>query len=380
MGTDASLKSFGEGIDRLISRQDLSRAECHSMFRQVLTDTQPDLHQGAFLAALTAKGPTPPEIAGAWQAIVELDTATVEVPQDGPLVDNCGTGMDSLKTFNVSSAAAVVAAAGGVRMARHGARGLTSACGTVDLLEAVGIAVDCDVASVARSIETCGIGLFNGMSPRVHPRALFRILSQIRFGSILNIAASLASPCRPTHAVRGVYTADLLTPVSRVMREIGYRRAMVVHGFDAERRRGMDELSTIGETVVHEFHPDGREETYNLAPEDVGIRRAGFADIASTGDVRREAVRFLKVVAGTADRASIDIACLNAGAILYVADQAATIAAGIEQGREIIDTGRALSKLCAWRKAQADPGEDSTSRFHDIARQAGLADRVAHRF
>ncbi|HEX5680893.1 MAG TPA: anthranilate phosphoribosyltransferase, partial [Desulfobacterales bacterium] len=250
MGTDASLlKSFGEGIDRLISRQELSRAECHAMFRQVLIDTQPDLHQGAFLAALTAKGPTPPEIAGAWQAIVELDTATVEVPQDGPLVDNCGTGMDSLKTFNVSSAAAVVAAAGGVRMARHGARGLTSACGTVDLLEAVGIAVDCDVASVARSIETCGIGLFNGMSPRVHPRALFRILSQIRFGSILNIAASLASPCRPSHAVRGVYAADLLTPVTRVMREIGYRRAMVVHGFDAERRRGMDELSTIGETV-----------------------------------------------------------------------------------------------------------------------------------
>jgi anthranilate phosphoribosyltransferase len=266
-----------------------------------------------------------------------------------------------------------------VRMARHGARGLTSACGTVDLLEAVGIAVDCDVAAVARSIETCGIGLFNGMSPRVHPRALFRILSQIRFGSILHIAASLASPCRPSHAVRGVYAADLLTPVSRVMREIGYRRAMVVHGFDAERRRGMDELSTIGETVIHEFHPDGREDTYGLAPEDVGIRRAGFADIASTGDVRREAVRFLKVVAGTADRASIDIACLNAGAVLYVAGQAATIAAGIEQSREILDTGRALSKLCAWRAAQAAPGKDSASRFHDVARQAGLADRVAPR-
>jgi anthranilate phosphoribosyltransferase len=379
MGTDASLKSFGEGIDRLISRQDLSRAECHAMFRQVLTDTQPDLHQGAFLAALTAKGPTPPEIAGAWQAIVELDTAAVEVSQEGPLVDNCGTGMDSLKTFNVSSAAAVVAAAGGVRMARHGARGLTSACGTVDLLEAVGIAVDCDVASVARSIETCGIGLFNGMSPRVHPRALFRILSQIRFGSILNIAASLASPCRPSHAVRGVYAADLLTPVSRVMQQIGYRRAMVVHGFDAERRRGMDELSTIGETVVHEFHPDGREATYSLAPEDVGLRRAGFADIASTGDVRREAVRFLKVVAGTADRASIDIVCLNAGAILYVAGRAATIAVGIEQSRELLETGRALSKLCAWREAQADLGGDSASRFQDIARQAGLADRVDQR-
>jgi anthranilate phosphoribosyltransferase len=154
---------------------------------------------------------------------------------------------------------------------------------------------------------------------------------------------------------------------------------MVVHGFDAERRRGMDELSTIGETVVHEFHPDGREATYSLAPEDVGLRRAGFADIASTGDVRREAVRFMKVVAGTADRASIDIVGLNAGAILYVAGRAATIAAGIEQSRELLETGRALSKLCAWREAQADPGGESASRFQDIALQAGLADRVDQR-
>jgi anthranilate phosphoribosyltransferase len=367
MWTDASLKSFGAMIQRVLQEEHLTRAECHEMFRQVLLGRQPDLHQGAFLAALTAKGETPEEVAGAWQAIVELDTAHVDLPLDQPLVENCGTGMDRLKTFNISTAAAVVAAAGGVRIARHGARGLTSSCGTVDLLEAVGIAVDCDVETVGRSIRECGIGLFNGMSAQVHPRALFRILSQIRFGSILNIAASLASPCRPTHAVRGVYAPELLQPVSRVMREIGYQRALVVHGFDGEGGQGMDELSTLGESIVSEFHPDGREESYRLAPEDVGIRRAAYADIAATGDIRRESERFLEVLAGTAHPAAIDITCLNAAAILYVAGKTADLKSGVERSRDLIHSGRALEKLRQWATIQADADRNSLNRFRKIA-------------
>jgi anthranilate phosphoribosyltransferase len=363
MENDAPLKRFGEVIQRVLRGEHLSRAECYAAFSRILLNEQPDLHQGAFLAALTAKGETPEEVAGAWQAIVELDTAQVDIELDEPLVDNCGTGMDRLKTFNVSSAAAVVAAAGGVRMARHGARGLTSACGTVDLLEAVGIAADCSVDTVAQSIRTCGIGLFNGMSGRVHPRALFRILSQIRFGSILNIAASLASPCRPTHAVRGVYSAGRLAPVSQVMQAIGYRRAMVVHGFDARRENGMDELSTIGESVVCEFHPDGRVDHYTLAPEDVGIRRAAYADIAAKGDIRRETERFLKVLAGTAPPACIDITCLNAAAILYVTGKADDLEKGVAQSREIIHSGRALDKLREWVTVQSKDDASARRRF-----------------
>ena len=179
---------------------------------------------------------------------MELDTTDVPEDLGVPLVENSGTGMDQLKTFNVSSAAAVVAAAGGARLARHGARALTSSCGTVDLLESVGIDVECDVETVAKSIREVGIGIFNGMSAKIHPRSLARILSQIRFGSTLNIAASLASPCRPTHALRGVYAKDVIPKAAAVMKEIGYERAMVVHGFDKNREKGMDELSTIGES------------------------------------------------------------------------------------------------------------------------------------
>ncbi len=365
MENETSLRRFGEMIQRGLRGEDFSRSECRAAFREILLNEQPDLHQGAFLAVLTAKGATPEEIAGAWEAIIELDTVRVDIALDEPLVENCGTGMDRLKTFNISSAAAVVAAAGGVCVARHGARGLTSVCGTVDLLEAVGIAVDCGVDAVAQSIRRCGIGLFNGTSARIHPRALFRILSQIRFGSILNIAASLASPCRPSHAVRGVYSAELLPTVSRVMQAIGYQRALVVHGFDGRGENGMDELSTIGESVVHEFHPDGREERYTLAPEDVGLRRAAYADIAATGDLRRETGRFLKVLAGTAAPACIDITCLNAAAVLYVAGKAADLKSGVARCREIIHSGRALEKLRQWAAVQRGEGRPAAKALLD---------------
>ena len=146
--SETDLRAFGADIQRLIDGQDLSRRRTYELFRDTLLGEQPDLQQGALLAALVAKGETPEEIAGAWQAIVEFDTISADVDAPGPLVENSGTGMDTLKTFNVSSAAGLIAAAAGARLARHGARALTSRCGAVDILEAVGVDVDCDAPSV----------------------------------------------------------------------------------------------------------------------------------------------------------------------------------------------------------------------------------------
>ena len=191
MTDEQALKVFGANIQRLINKEDLSREEIYTMFCQVLGNEQPDLHQGAFLSALVSKGETVEEIAGAWQAIVEKDTVAVSLDSAEPIIENSGTGMDSLKTFNVSSAAAIVASACGAKIARHGARALTSFCGTVDILEAVGLDVECDVQTVERSIQEQGIGLFNGMSAKIHPFGLGRILSQIRFGTTLNILSMI---------------------------------------------------------------------------------------------------------------------------------------------------------------------------------------------
>jgi anthranilate phosphoribosyltransferase len=367
-----ALKDFGGAIQKLIQGVSLDRRECYAWISQILKNEQPDLHQGAFLAALVSKGETAEEIAGVWQAINELDTVHPPLPWQGPLMENCGTGMDQLKTFNVSSAAAVVAAAGGVKIARHGARALTSLCGTVDLMEKVGIDVECDPETVVRSVMETGIGLFNGMSPKVHPQALGRILSQIRFGSTLNIAASLAHPLRPNCAVRGVYSPDCLDKVCAVMPQVGYRRGLVVYGWDSDKQKGMDEISILGETEVREFGPDGCLREYTLRPEDFGIQPVKLEAIAGSGNLEREAERFLQVLAGVNHQACSDFTCLNAGAVLYIAGITPTLKEGVEQSREIIQKGQAIKKMEEWVALQQDPDHGGQRRFESLARQAGV--------
>lgn len=354
---ELKLKTFGSAIQRLINKEDLTKEEAYDCFVDVLRDGQPDLHQGAFLAALVSKGETIDELVGAWAAITDIDTVSVSPDLPAMRVENSGTGMDSLKTFNVSSAAAIVAAACGVTMVRHGARALTSFCGTVDILESVGLDVECEVATIEQSIITEGIGLFNGMSPLVHPTALGRILSQIRFGSTLNIAASLANPARPTHGLRGVYSEALIASVAKIMPEIGYKRGMVVHGKDDHREGGMDEISITGETVIQEF--SGAESfRMTLRPEDVGLRTAIFEDIATTGNIEKESVRFLEVLSGAGHDACVDFTCLNAGAILYISGDVADIETGVRRSRESIENGAAIDKLQKWIVAQnKDPAK-----------------------
>jgi anthranilate phosphoribosyltransferase len=349
---EKSVKQFGANIQRLIDKEDLTQEEIYGMFKEVLSNAQPDLQQGAFLAALASKGETVEEIVGAWRAIVEFDTVSATIGGDSPLVENCGTGMDSLKTFNVSTAASIVAAACGATMVRHGARALTSFCGTVDMAEALGVDVECGVDTVVASIESVGIGLFNGMSPTVHPGGLGRILSQIRFGSTLNIAASLANPASPSHGLRGVCREDLVSRVGEIMSAIGYSRGMVVHGKASDREGGMDELSVCGESLVHEIGAVGGPATYTLRPEDVGLSTIPFAEIATTGDLHQERIRFLQVLSGKDHDGCIAFTCLNAGAALYVSGHADSIANGVTLSREAIDSGAAMSKLRNWVQTQ----------------------------
>lgn len=345
-------KKFGACIARLINKENLCRTEAKEMFRQLLLNEQPEMQQGAFLAALTSKGETAEEIAGSWEAIYELDTVKVKPALSGPVVENCGTGMDAVKTFNISTAASIIAAAAGIPIARHGSRAITSACGTVDILEELGVDVECDPEIVKRSIEKAGIGVFNGMSPKIHQRALGRILSQISFGTTLNIAASLANPALPRYGVRGVYAGELVKPVARVMREIGYERAIVVHGLTEDGRQGMDEASTLGETLVAELHEDGKISQYSFFPEEIGIRRAHIDILAPCGNREEEALRLLAVLNGREDGARSDIVCLNAAFIFYLVKAATSLHEGCRQAKEIIRSGAAIEKLKDWVREQ----------------------------
>jgi anthranilate phosphoribosyltransferase len=349
---DMELREFGAKVDALIKGEHIGRELTREMFREVLLNRQPDLQQGAFLAAITSISPSPEEIAGAWEAIYEIDTVKVRPEVDGPLVENCGTGMDRIKTFNVSTLASVVAAAGGAIMAKHGARAITSKCGIVDIAETLGVDVECDAAVVKRSIEVAGIGLFNGMSAKVHPQALYRILSQVRFGTILNVAGSLANPASPEIGVRGVYSADMVGPLALTMREMGYRKGIVAHGLDPSGTKGMDELSTLGRSIIAEFHEDGEISSYEISPKDMGLPVGNERDILSSLDREWEAARFVKVLMGEEKGARRDMVALNAAPILYLNGSASSLGEGVAVALDILDGGRGMQKLKEWVRCQ----------------------------
>jgi anthranilate phosphoribosyltransferase len=365
-----SMRYFGSKVDTLIKGKSLTRAEASDLFRQILQNEQPDLQQGAFLAAMTAKGATPQEIAGIWEAIYEIDTVKVRPEVDGPLVENCGTGMDSIKTFNISTAASIVAAADGIKMAKHGARAITSRCGAVDILETLGVDVDCDVHLVKRSIERAGIGIFNGMSSKVHPQAFYRILSQIRFGTILNIAGSLANPALPTIGVRGVYSKDMVVPIAKAMKEIGYQRAFVVHGRNTDGRRGMDELSSLGSSFVAELTEDGEIEEFTVSPEELGVKKGDESSILYGSDRSTEAINLLRVLSGEDTGPRREIVCLNAAPLLYITGHSANLRKGMEKAAEIIDCGKPIKKLIAWVAEQNSEPEEKQERLEEMLSQA----------
>lgn len=360
------LRYFGSHVDRLIKGVDLTRDEAYDLFSQILKNEQPDLQQGAFLAAITTKGLAAQEIAGIWEAIYDIDTVKVHPETSGPLAENCGTGMDCIKTFNISTAASLVAASDGICMANHGARAITSKCGAVDILETLGVDVECDAEVVKRSIERAGIGIFNGMSPRVHPSALYRILSQIRFGTVLNVAGSLANPAQPVYAVRGVYSERMVLPIAKAMREIGYKRAFVVHGMSRDGSRGMDELSTLGRSNVAEIDEDGSIREYALMPEDLGIKTAEETTLLHQGGRDEEALNLLRLLMGEEQGARRDIVCLNAAPILCITGHAPSLPEAMEKAGEIIDSGRPVEKLKAWVSQQNNDAGLALERLEEM--------------
>ena len=339
-------QKLGQCIGKLIRGENLSEKSAYDAFSMVLGNEVTEMQQGAFLAALTAKGETSQEVAGGWKAVYELDTEKVDFG-DIAVVDNCGTGMDTFKTFNISTAASLVAAAGGVKVARHGARAITSSCGTVDMAELLGVDVECGVDLVKKSVVEAGIGLFNGMSSKVHPMALGRILSQICFGSPLNIAASLAHPGLPRVAVRGVYAPTLVQPVAEVMQAIGYSDALVLYGAINGSDKGMDEASVCGETVGVQLK-DGVIEPFSFMPKDVGVGMYNADLLASETDRNVAALSMYELLGGRGEDAKNDAVILNSSLIFYVQKMVPTIKDGVEKSRQLLLSGKAFETLEQW--------------------------------
>ncbi|MEE8325655.1 MAG: anthranilate phosphoribosyltransferase, partial [candidate division NC10 bacterium] len=252
---------------------------------------------------------------------------------------------------------------------RHAARAISSNCGAVDVVEAFGVNVEQAPELPKKSIENAGICVWNAFLPSVHPRTLARVLSQIRFGSAINLVGPLLNPTMPEYKVMGVPNKEMIDIEVRTLKELGFKKAFVMHGLDDESGQGMDEISTLGVTHIAELKEDGSIENYEITPEDFGITKGTFDVLASTRDVQRDALALLKVLAGKDTGPRADIVCLNTAPLLYIMGKAKDLREGFEMAQQGIAEGKALDKLRDWVTWQNDKPEDGLPTLEKMISQ-----------
>src|SRR3954468_19717636 len=327
--------SLHEQIKLVVEGTHLTREQAAAAMDAMLDGSAPVAQMAALLVALRMKGETPDEIAGAAQAL-RSRAARVEVPQDR-LIDTCGTGGDGSHTFNISTAAAFVAAAGGARVAKHGNRAVSSKCGSADVLAALGVEVELPPEAVAACIDGCGIGFL--FAPRHHAamRHVAPVRKDLAMRTLFNLLGPLANPAGARRQLLGVYSAELVPVLARTLAELGCDRAFVVHGSG-----GLDEISTAGPTLVCEVR-DGTVHQFEISPEDAGIHRTPLEGLRG-GDAQENAEMLRGVLRGeNGPRRAATV--LNGGAALAAAGVCETIADGVRLAEQAIESGAALDRL-----------------------------------
>jgi len=324
-----------EAIAALIERKNLDAGSMVSVMRTVMTGQATQAQIGALLVALRMKGETSEEIVAAAQVMRELATR-VEVATEG-LVDTCGTGGDASGTFNVSTAAALVAAAAGARVAKHGNRSVSSRSGSADVLEALGVRLGIAPDGVATCIERVGVGFL--FAPAHHGAMRHAIGPRRELGvrTIFNVLGPLTNPAGAPNQVLGVFAQQWIRPLAEALRQLGSRHVLVVHAED-----GLDEISISAPTQIAELR-DGVIREYTLVPEDLGLVRAPLDSIRVDG-VDASAAVLRSVLNGEAGAAR-DIVLLNAGAALYVGGYTSSHAGGVAAAAAAIDSGAAADRL-----------------------------------
>lgn len=330
-----------DAIAALLERRPLESAEIQGVFDTIMRGEATPAQIGGLLIALRAKGESVEEIVGAARAMRGF-ARTIQ-PQRQPLVDTCGTGGDGSHTFNVSTAAALIAAGAGVGVAKHGNRAMSGRVGGADVLELLGVRIDLEPERVTACIEEVGIGFL--FAQVFHPAMKYAAGPRRELGvrTVFNLLGPLCNPAGVRRQVVGLFARDWLEPMARALDMLGCDRALVVHGDG-----GLDELSLSGPTEVVELRA-GEFSRYAISPEDVGLERRPLASLqVEDGEASARAIR--GILDGEPG-AKADIAVLNAAAVLYVADAAGSIAEGVAGAREAIHNGAAAAKLQQWIEA-----------------------------
>jgi anthranilate phosphoribosyltransferase len=341
--------SFQQHLKHLLEgRATLSREQARDLMQSILGGQLGEIELAALLGALAARGETPAELAGFVDSMREAVTPIrLEPAERALLVDTCGTGGDASRTFNISTAAALIAAAAGAKVAKHGNRAVTSQCGSADVLEALHIPVDLTPAQAADELRRHGFAFLH--APALHPamRAVMPVRRALGVRTVFNLLGPLTNPAGAPAQVMGVYSAHAVPLVAEAMRLLGTRHAFVVHG-TAESSggaiRGIDEISISGPTHLAEVR-DGVVQLSTIVPEDAGLERASL-DALLGGDASKNAAILTAIFRGEPGPRR-DIVLLNAAAVLVTADLAPDLAAGVALAARTIDSGAVIELISA---------------------------------
>jgi anthranilate phosphoribosyltransferase len=326
-------------IQTVVDGKELNTAEAAAAMNAIMTGQVTDAQIGALVTGLRMKGETVDEIAGFAQTMRD-HALTVDVDSDNqPLLDTCGTGGDHSNSFNISTTATFVIAASGVRIAKHGNRAASSRCGSADLLEALGVAVELTPEQVVQSVEQVGIGFM--YAPAFHPAMRFvgPARKQMGIRTIFNVLGPLTNPAGARHQLIGVGHPDIAGKLAAVLGRLDSKHAVLVHS-----EEGLDEIGVKGTTQITEYDArKGGIETYAVAPEDFGLERGSPDDLAG-GDAADNVKITLSILNGEqGPRRTVTL--MNAGAGIYAANAAESFEEGVIMAAEAIDSGKALQKM-----------------------------------
>jgi anthranilate phosphoribosyltransferase len=325
-----------DALVRVIEHREIFHEEMLSLMRQIMSGEVSPTLIAAITIGLRVKKETIGEIAAAAQVMREFATK-VEVPDHAHLLDTCGTGGDSAHTFNISTAAAFVAAAAGAKVAKHGGRSVSSKSGSADVLEALGVNIALAPDQVARSISEVGVGFMFAPSHHSAMKHAAPVRRELGVRTIFNILGPLTNPAGATNQIMGVFHPDLVGIQARVLQRLGSRHVMVVYGVE-----GLDEISIGGETMVGELK-NGEVREYAVHPRQFGIPVSELKDIQVSGNAESREM-LLSALANRPGPAR-DIVAVNAGAAIYVSGLAESIEAGVEKARHLLSSGAARRKV-----------------------------------
>ncbi len=323
-----------DAINLLIQGKHLSEEDMAASMRDIMEGQATDAQIASFLTALRIKGETVKEITGAAKIMREKVTR-IKAPEY--TVDTCGTGGDMSNTFNISTTAALVVAACGVPVAKHGNRSVSSSCGSADVLEALGIKIDLDPPKVERCLESTGFGFM--FAPLFHPAMKYAIGPRREMGirTVFNILGPLTNPAGAERQILGVFSDSLIVPLAKVLANLGIKHAFIVHGED-----GLDEITNTDKTKISELK-EGVIDSYSLNPEELGFEKAKKESLigGNAGDNARITIDILKGEKGP----KRDIVTMNAAAAIVAGDKATSLKEAAETALEAIDSGAAFEKL-----------------------------------